>query len=240
VKAARAVGYAGAGTVEFLLAPGGSFWFLEMNTRIQVEHPVTEMVTGLDLVALQLQLAGGQPLPFGQEDIRVRGHAIECRIVAEDPAAGFRPATGTIVAYHPPGGPGIRFDSGIQAGVEVGAHYDPLLAKCLAWGQTREVALARMRAALAETEIVGVTTNLALHRTLLDEPAVREGRVHTRWLERNLEAILARMAAERQPEEPLAAALAAWWSHVERPAIPLPGGERKITGWRGEEWVWYR
>jgi acetyl/propionyl-CoA carboxylase alpha subunit len=134
----------------------------------------------------------------------------------------------------------VRFDSGIEAGVTVTPHYDPLLAKCIAWGRTRDEALARLRGALAETEILGVTTNLALQRALVAEAAVRDGRVHTRWLERNLDTILTRMAEERRPEEPLAAALAAWWSHVERRPIRPRGDGRKIAGWRGKPWVWYR
>ncbi|MGH7564196.1 MAG: acetyl-CoA carboxylase biotin carboxylase subunit [Gemmatimonadota bacterium] len=240
VKAARAVGYEGAGTVEFLLAPDGAFWFLEMNTRIQVEHPVTEMVTGVDLVALQLQVAAGERLPFDQDAVELHGHAIECRIVAEDPAAGFRPGTGTITGYRPSAGPGIRFDSGIESGVAVSPHYDPLLAKCIAWGRTREEALARIKGALSETVIEGVTTNLSLQRALLDEPDVLAGRVHTRWLEQNLDAILRRMADERRPEEPLAAALAAWSSHTASPVRRSAGDGMAIAGWREESWVWYR
>jgi acetyl-CoA carboxylase biotin carboxylase subunit len=240
VRAALAVSYEGAGTVEFLLAPDGEFWFLEMNTRIQVEHPVTEMVTGLDLVALQLRVAAGEPLPLTQEAVELHGHAIECRIAAEDPAAGFRPATGTVTALRLPGGPGIRFDGGIETGSEVTPHYDPLLAKCVAWGRTRDEALDRMRAALAETTIGGVTTNLSLQRALVDHPDVRAGRVHTRWLERGLDEILAQMAEARWPGEPLAAALAAWAVHTGggpvRPSPPPTG----LSAWRRERWVWVR
>ncbi|MGH7572957.1 MAG: acetyl/propionyl-CoA carboxylase subunit alpha, partial [Gemmatimonadota bacterium] len=225
---------------EFLLGPDGDFWFLEMNTRIQVEHPVTEMVTGIDLVALQLEVAAGEPLPVRQPEVELRGHAVECRIVAEDPASGFRPAAGTITGYGPPAGPGIRFDSGVEGGVVVSPHYDPLLAKCIAWGRTREEALGRMRGALAETVIEGVTTNLSLQRALLDEPDVLAGRVHTRWLEQNLEAILRRMAEERRPDEPLAAALAAWSSHLKSHTRRPAGDGRRIAGWREGSWVWYR
>ncbi|MGH7551267.1 MAG: acetyl-CoA carboxylase biotin carboxylase subunit [Gemmatimonadota bacterium] len=240
VKAARAVGYEGAGTVEFLLGPDGGFWFLEMNTRIQVEHPVTEMTAGIDLVALQLRIAAGGSLPFVQRELELRGHAVECRIVAEDPAAGFRPSTGAITGYRPPAGPGVRFDSGIEAGVVVSPHYDPLLAKCVTWGRTREEALERMQGALAETVVEGVTTNIGLQRALLEEPEVREGRVHTRWLERNMDGILRRMAEARRPDEPLAAVLAAWSRQLERRiAAPVQDG-RRIAGWREGSWVWYR
>jgi acetyl-CoA carboxylase biotin carboxylase subunit len=240
VRAARAVSYEGAGTVEFLLAPDGEFWFLEMNTRIQVEHPVTEMVTGIDLVALQLRVAAGEPLPLTQEAVELCGHAVECRIVAEDPAAGFRPATGTVTSCRLPGGPGVRFDSGIETGSEVTSHYDPLLAKCVAWGRTRDEALDWMRAALAETTIGGVTTNLPLQRALVDHPDVRAGRVHTRWLERRLDEILARMDEARRPGEPLAAALAAWAVHTSgRPVRPSPP-PAGLSAWRREHWVWVR
>ncbi|CAN5243121.1 acetyl-CoA carboxylase biotin carboxylase subunit [soil metagenome] len=242
VRAAQSVGYVGAGTVEFLLADDGAFYFLEMNTRIQVEHPVTEMVTGLDLVALQLSVAAGEPLPLTQEDVFFRGHAIECRLTAENPAAGFLPATGGIDRYHEPGGPGIRFDSGIEAGVQVTPHYDPLLAKCITWGRTRDEALARARAALDETVIGGVTTNLAFQRALLDEPVVQLGRVHTRTLEERAGDILAGMATRRGGGEPLAAALAAWRAHTagRRPAEHRDSAARG-TGWRAPTpWVWYR
>jgi len=240
VRAARAVSYEGAGTVEFLLAPDGEFWFLEMNTRIQVEHPVTEMVTGIDLVALQLRVAAGEPLLLTQEAVRLRGHAVECRIVAEDPAAGFQPATGTVTAFRTPGGPGVRFDSGIETGSRITPHYDPLLAKCVTWGRTRDEALDRMRAALAETTIGGVVTNLPLQRALVDHPDVRAARVHTRWLERRLDEILARMAEARRPGEPLAAALAAWTAHTGvRPVRPSPA-PAGLSAWRRERWVWVR
>ncbi|HET9581621.1 MAG TPA: acetyl-CoA carboxylase biotin carboxylase subunit [Gemmatimonadota bacterium] len=240
VRAARAVAYEGAGTVEFLLAPDGEFWFLEMNTRIQVEHPVTEMVTGIDLVALQLRVAAGEPLPLTQEELDLRGHAVECRITAEDPAAGFRPATGTVTEFRAPGGPGVRFDAGIETGTEITPHYDPLLAKCVTWGRTRDEALDRMRTALAETTIGGVTTNLPLQRILVEHPELRAARVHTRWLERGLEEILARLAEARRPEEPLAAALAAWASHTgRRTAQPLPPSAG-LSAWRRERWVWIR
>jgi acetyl-CoA carboxylase biotin carboxylase subunit len=242
VRAAKAVGYVGAGTVEFLLAPDGSFWFLEMNTRLQVEHPVTELVTGVDLVRAQLAIAGGGGLPLEQEAVRMSGHAIECRIAAEDADRGFLPATGRIEAYAEPGGPGIRVDSGIAVRSEVSAYYDPLLLKVVAHGRDRHEALARMGRALAELDIGGVTTNVGFHRGLLAHPDVRAGRVHTRWLEDHADEVLAVSAAMRRETEPLAAALAAWLQVEPRagsrpevsPPAPLEGRRwRSATRWTG-------
>ena len=240
VRAAAAVDYVGAGTVEFLLAPDGRFWFLEMNTRLQVEHPVTEMVTGLDLVRLQLAVAAGEPLPFSQEQVAWTGHAIECRITAEDAERGFLPATGTVEGYREPAGPGIRFDSGIAEGVPVTPYYDALLAKCIAWGATRDEALARMARALAETEIDGVTTNLAFLRALLEEPTVREGRVDTLSLEALADHIRHRMASRRADDEPLAAALAALSLHTRAAAAPPRRGPDAGGRWRAAaRFVWH-
>jgi geranyl-CoA carboxylase alpha subunit len=159
VKAAASVGYVGAGTVEFLLADDGRFYFLEMNTRIQVEHPVTERVTGVDLVRLQFHVAQGRPLPFTQSDVAIKGHAIEARLYAEDPSAGFLPSTGRIVAWRAGQGEGVRIDSGIESGAEVAPHYDSLLAKVIAFGADREEARCRLVRALQATFVAGVTTN---------------------------------------------------------------------------------
>ena len=182
VRLARRVGYAGAGTVEFLVA-GNDFYFIEMNTRIQVEHPITELVTGLDLVAEQLRVAAGQPLSVGQEDISVRGHAVECRINAEDPEKKFMPRPGTVTTLELPGGPGIRIDHALAPGTVIPPFYDSLVAKLCAWGRSRPQALARAAQALAELEIGGLTTTAPLHRRLLEVPDVRSGRYHTGWLE---------------------------------------------------------
>jgi geranyl-CoA carboxylase alpha subunit len=185
VAAARAVGYCGAGTVEFLLDAEGRHYFLEMNTRLQVEHPVTELVTGLDLVAWQLRVAAGEPLPLAQADIRHSGHAIEVRLCAEDPYAGFTPQTGTVLHWRPPQPlpPGVRLDSGIVEGSTVSPWYDPLLAKLIAHGRDRDEAIRRLRAALARMPLLGLRHNGGFLRDLLDHPAFREARMHTALLD---------------------------------------------------------
>ena len=187
VKAARAARYTNAGTVEFIVDPvTRSFYFLEMNTRLQVEHPVTELVTGLDLVRWQIRVAAGEPLPFGQEDIRARGHAIECRLYAEDPSRGFLPAGGSLLRFIPPAGPGLRVDAGFAEGDSVGLHYDPLLAKIICLAEDRPAAIARMRQALRRMAVLGVVTNWEFLRRLVDEPDFEEGKVHTTWIEERL------------------------------------------------------
>ena len=188
VAAARAVEYVGAGTVEFLLDQDGSFYFMEMNTRIQVEHPVTEMVTGFDLVKEQIRVAAGEPLSFPRvgeaaDEFRPRGHAIEFRINAEDPEK-FTPSPGTITTLHVPGGPGVRVDTAAYIGWRIPPHYDSLLAKLIVHGQTREEALARGRRALELFVVEGVKTTIPLHLRLLDNADVRHGRFSTKWLER--------------------------------------------------------
>ncbi|MFF9581556.1 acetyl/propionyl/methylcrotonyl-CoA carboxylase subunit alpha [Streptomyces achromogenes] len=186
VQAARSCGYRGAGTVEFIV-PGGDpsqYYFMEMNTRLQVEHPVTELVTGLDLVEWQLRVAAGEPLPFGQSDITLTGHAVEARICAEDPARGFLPSGGTVLLLDEPGGDGVRTDSGLSEGTEVGSLYDPMLSKVIAYGPDRATALRRLRAALARTVTLGVQTNAGFLRRLLAHPAVVAGDLDTGLVER--------------------------------------------------------
>jgi len=190
VTAARAIGYVGAGTVEFLLAPDGGFHFLEVNTRLQVEHPVTEMVTGLDLVRLQLLVAQGAPLPDEVRAARIRGHAIEVRLYAEDATAGFLPASGTLHRFRIPELDGVRVDSGVEDGSVVGIHYDPMLAKVIAWASTRLEAAQRLAAALAAAELHGVTTNRDLLVRILREPDFLAGRTDTAYLERHDPAVL--------------------------------------------------
>ena len=184
VKAAEAIGYVGAGTVEFLLDEDGSFYFMEMNTRIQVEHPVTEMCTNFDLVKEQIRVAAGEPLSFVMNGHRLRGHAIECRVNAEDPARNFQPSPGLITAYHPPGGPGVRVDTHIYAGYTVPPYYDSLLAKVIVHGNNREEALARMRQALDSFIIEGVTTTIPFLGRVMRHPDFVAGKVDTKFLER--------------------------------------------------------
>ena len=186
VSAARAVDYHNAGTIEFLLDTRGDFYFMEMNTRVQVEHPVTEFVTGLDIVQQQIRIAAGEPLDR-QEDIHLTGHAIECRINAENPALGFRPSPGTVTALHMPGGPGIRVDSAMYAGYTIPPYYDSMIAKLIAYAPTREQALAKMKWALAEFLVEGVDTNVEFQLELLRDPDVERGRYDIGFLTRRME-----------------------------------------------------
>ncbi len=204
VQAARSCGYVGAGTVEFIV-PGNdpsSYYFMEMNTRLQVEHPVTELITGLDLVEWQLRVASGVRLPCSQADITLTGHAIEARVCAEDPARGFLPSGGTVLALHEPQGGGVRTDSGLSEGVPVGSTYDPMLSKVIAYGPDRPTALARLRAALADTVVLGVPTNAGFLRRLLAHPAVAAGELDTGLVEREADGLV----PEGVPEEVYAAA----------------------------------
>jgi acetyl-CoA carboxylase biotin carboxylase subunit len=189
VAAARAAGYVNAGTCEFLLDREGQFYFLEMNTRLQVEHPVTELVTGIDLVHWQLRIAAQERLSLRQEDIVPRGWAIECRITSEDPANGFLPSTGRVGYLRVPGGPGVRWDGGIGVGTEVGLHYDPMLAKLIVWAPTRDAAIARMHRALLELTIDGVATSRDFHLRVMEDEEFRRGDIDIQWLERRLDSL---------------------------------------------------
>jgi acetyl-CoA carboxylase biotin carboxylase subunit len=184
IRSVVAAGYENVGTLEFLVDTDGNAYFIEINCRIQVEHPVTEMLTGIDLVATQIRIAAGEPLGFTQADVEPRGHAIEFRINAEDPANDFRPGAGTIERFHAPGGPGVRFDSHAYAGYEVPPYYDSLLGKLIVWGPTREAAIARGHAALGELVMEGVTTNVAIHSALLASEPFLQGKFSTNLLDR--------------------------------------------------------
>jgi acetyl-CoA carboxylase biotin carboxylase subunit len=183
VRLARAGGYVNAGTVEFLVDVNLNFYFLEVNTRLQVEHPVTEQVTGLDLVKLQIAIAAGHRLPFAWESITPRGHAMEVRLYAEDPENNFFPSPGKIISRQVPSGPGIRLDDGVYAGWTVPNDYDPLLSKLIAWGNSREETIARLRRALEEYSTIGIKTNAGLFRRILTEPDFLRGEIHTKWLD---------------------------------------------------------
>ncbi len=227
VAAARAVSYLGAGTVEFLMAPDGRFYFLEMNTRLQVEHPVTEAVTGLDIVRLQLEVAAGHALPMAQDEVTSRGHAIECRLYAEDPERDDLPSPGRVLHLSEPSGEGIRVDSGLAPGSEVTVHYDPLLAKVIAWGRDRAEATARMQAALRRTVVLGVVTNLARLRAIVEHPAFAAGELHTGFIEQHL-------AGSRPPACPPPIALAALVAalRLSRKSGAPPDPWSRLSGWR--------
>ena len=191
VKLAREAGYTNAGTVEFLVDAARNFYFLEVNTRLQVEHPVTEMVTGIDLVKLQISVAAGEALPFSQDDVALSGHAVECRLYAEDPANNFFPSPGTILSRRTPSGPGIRLDDGVYEGFTVPTEYDPLLGKLIAWGRDRGEAIARLQRALSEYTVTGIKTNANLIGAILRDPEFVRGEIFTRWLDERLPQLLA-------------------------------------------------
>ena len=192
VAAAKAAGYVNAGTCEFLLDASGEFYFLEMNTRIQVEHPVTELVTGVDLVQWQIRIAAGERLPFKQSELAPRGWAMECRITSEDPANGFLPSTGRVQYLHVPSGPGVRWDGGIETGSEITLYYDPMLAKLIVWAPTRLEAVARMHRALLELTIEGVDTSRDFHLRVMEDAEFRSGAIEIQWLERRLPDLVKR------------------------------------------------
>ncbi len=237
VAVAQAVGYTGAGTVEFLVSADApdQFFFLEMNTRLQVEHPVTELVTGLDLVELQLRVAAGQPLPLRQDDVRLDGHAVQARIYAEDPSRGFLPTGGRVLHLREPSGPGVRVDSGLVPGGTVGSDYDPLLAKIIAHGPDRDTALRRLDTALAQTSVLGLGTNIGFLRALLADTDVRAGRLDTGLVERRVEG----WAGEELPDDiPAAAGLLALLAL--EPTGPVVDPFALPGGWRVGEPAWTR
>ena len=186
IAAAKSISYEGAGTVEFLVDDDNNFYFMEMNTRIQVEHPVTEMVTGVDLIAEQIKIAGGDNLGFTQDDIQLNGHAIECRINAEDPSHNFRPSPGKITGWLPPGGPGVRVDSHVYTGYEIPPFYDSLIGKLIVWGKDRNTAIKRMNRALNECAVTGIPTTINFHLSLLNKRKFMEGKIHTKDVEEEL------------------------------------------------------
>ena len=243
VRLARAGGYMNAGTVEFLVDEHLNFYFLEVNTRLQVEHPVTEQVTGLDLVKLQIAIAAGHRLPFAWETITPRGHAMEVRLYAEDPENNFFPCPGKILSRHAPSGPGIRLDEGVYEGWTVPMDYDPLLSKLIAWGNSREETVARLRRALEEYTIAGIKTNAGLFRRILAEPEFLRAEIHTKWLDELLHrapVVASESSSASQPERSMdAAAIAAAFWHSNGPAresesAPAESWAEKPSRWKLE------
>jgi len=234
VKSAQAVDYLNAGTIEFLLDKNDNFYFLEMNTRLQVEHPVTEVVTGIDIVKEQLRIARGRSMSYKQEDVKWTGAAIECRINAEDPFNGFMPSTGPIVQSIQPTGPGVRVDTGVYPGFEITPYYDPMIAKLIIWGETRAQAILRMRRALEEYRIVGVRTNIPFHQTLMDSHRFMGGQFDTRFVEERFSLEDAVENKESHPE--IAVVLATLVAHqqTQRAAQIVRRNDRDASNWR---WV---
>jgi acetyl-CoA carboxylase biotin carboxylase subunit len=236
VKAAQAVDYANAGTIEFLLDKDNNFYFLEMNTRLQVEHPVTEMVTGIDIVKEQIRVARGRVLSYKQEDVKFNGHAIECRINAEDPYNNFLPSTGRITHALLPTGPGVRVDTGVYPGFEITPFYDPMIAKLIVWGETRAQAILRMRRALEEYRVVGVRTNIPFHQTLMDSHRFMGGQYDTRFVEERFSMETTAAGENRANDTEIAAILATLVAHreTERSANIVNRNERDASNWK---WV---
>lgn len=234
VKSAQAVDYINAGTIEFLVDKDRNFYFLEMNTRLQVEHPITEMVTGVDIVAEQIRIARGRQLSYTQEQIQIKGHAIECRINAEDPFNGFLPSTGQITHSLIPTGPGVRVDTGVYPGFEITPYYDPMIAKLIVWGETRAQAILRMRRALEEYRIVGVRTNIPFHQNLMDSLRFMGGQFDTRFVEERF--TMDDAVESRTANAEIAAILATLAAHEqsERSANIVRRNERDTSNWK---WV---
>jgi acetyl-CoA carboxylase biotin carboxylase subunit len=233
VQVARASGYRNAGTVEFLVDGKGQPYFMEVNARLQVEHPVTEMVTGLDLVRAQIAIAAGEPLALRQEDIRPRGWAIECRILAEDPANGFRPHPGRIQALRLPAGPGVRVDTALQPGDEISLHYDALVAKLITWGADRDEAVRRMQRALVEFQVAGIRTTIPFHLEVLAGEDFRAGRIDIAWVDRNMPAVRARLEEvdlDGAEAAAIAAAVAAY-EEQQRGGPEAPAGRAHWSPW---------
>ena len=238
VRLAREAGYTNAGTAEFLVDANHKFYFLEVNTRLQVEHPVTEAVTGLDLVKLQLLVALGEPLPFTQSDVSLRGHAMECRIYAEDPENHFFPSPGEIITWRAPHGPGIRVDEGVYSGWTVPGDYDPLLAKLIAWGADRSETIARLERALKELQVTGIRANAILFQKVLADADFREGSIHTRWLDERLTSFFPARApdsvADGDAHEKEAAMIAAALWYLTQAKQPTDRPSQSGSPWRDD------
>jgi acetyl/propionyl-CoA carboxylase alpha subunit len=232
VQAARAVNYINAGTIEFLVDKDKNFYFLEMNTRLQVEHPVTELVTGIDIVKEQIRIARGRQLSYRQEDVQFKGHAIECRINAEDPFNNFMPSTGTISHLNMPSGPGVRVDTGVYAGFEITPYYDPMIAKLLVWGETRGQAILRMRRALEEFRLIGLRTNVPFHQIMMDSHRFIGGQYDTRFVEERFQMDeVERTAPLRADAAAIIASLVAD-QEIKRAAQIIRPAKRDTSNWK--------
>lgn len=236
VTAAKASGYVNAGTIEFLVDSDRNFYFLESNTRLQVEHPVTEMITGVDLAKEQLRIASGMKLSYGQEDIQWRGSAIECRIYAEDPENNFLPSTGMVHSYWEPSGPGIRVDSGLYEGAEVSLFYDPLISKLLAWGEDREEAIRRMKRALSEYRILGVANNISFHLGVMENLKFQKGEIHTHFIDEEFEKEKPAGLEDKEELHQAVAVFSALLDYQERknhkPVLSSAKGRTKDSPWK--------
>lgn len=230
VNVARACNYTGAGTVEFLVSGTGEFYFLEMNTRLQVEHPVTELITGIDLVKEQIRVAAGLPLSFSQESLKINGHAIELRVCAEDPANGFLPDIGRIAEYSIPKGPGIRVDDAMEAGLEIPVYYDNMIAKLIVWAESREEAMDRMQRAIAEYRLKGIASTLPFGRFVMAHPAFREGNFDTAFIDRYFTP--EQLHLPLTPPEETAAALAAILTWNAGSAAPVAADRSQTANWQ--------
>jgi acetyl-CoA carboxylase biotin carboxylase subunit len=235
VAAAKAVGYEGAGTCEFLVDERSNFYFLEMNPRLQAEHPVTEMITNVDIAKAGIRIAAGQPIGFAQQDLGINGWAIECRVHAQDPERNFRPSPGEILVYRPPGGPGVRNDSGVYPGAEVSVHYDPMISKLICWGRDRTEAIARMRRALKEFVIKGIKTTIPFHRVVMEHPSFVKGHFDTSFIESE---VLPSTATTLPPDEEerrvgvMLAAIETYKRDCERAGRAQPSGPASGSGQR--------
>jgi propionyl-CoA carboxylase alpha chain len=232
VNAAKSCGYFNAGTVEFILDDTMNFYFLEMNTRLQVEHPVTEEITGLDLVNLQLRIAQGEKLPFAQQDLRINGHAIEVRVYAEDPANNFLPDIGTLKTYRRPQGHGIRVDDGFEEGMAISFFYDPMIAKMICHAGSREAAIEKTIRAINDYQITGVETTLGFCKFVMEHPAFRSGNFDTKFVEQHFKPEVLKPAQSSLEQDTVAAALAAFVFKEQQATIPVSSSAAEVSRWK--------
>jgi acetyl/propionyl-CoA carboxylase alpha subunit len=232
IKIAKAINYVNAGTVEFLVDQSGNYYFLEMNTRLQVEHLITEMVTGIDIVKEQIRIAAGEKLAYNQRDIKIRGHAINCRINAEDPYNNFAPSPGTVTDLRLPGGPGVRVDTHLYVGYTISVFYDPLIAKLAAWGLDRQEAIRRMRNALEEFVIEGVKTTIPLHKRIMEDEDFLKGDIHINFVDERIGKLLPEKALTEEEIAALTVVLANQTSEAKVKALTIKREKEKASLWK--------